>query len=909
MIPKQGNLRGTIIRPYLLRWGKASPTVGSTFRWHPFAYHSLDVAAVTYAYLEANPSILTALAAAWQLDCRQTLNLATFLAGCHDVGKLSNGFQSIDADVYALLQPGMSLVQQTTSHSTLGLSTLILDLAARWSTPASRDFAAMVVTPLANAACGHHGQPENASGAPMHSTEAELVRQFIDDLDELLGTTVEVATAWPALLGSSADIRAFVRGRPFANASWLLAGVITVCDWVGSNQESFPYEAPTLSMAEYWAVAKRRAERAVLDTCLAQKAPSRESGFDWLFGEAAVRRARQADSSSLTHEHPKVATPLQRFANRVKLPERQQPGLFILEDETGAGKTEAALTLASRLVSNGTARGVFFALPTQTTADAVYLRVRPVVAQFFESGQAPTLTLAHGHARHTLARLAAPTRVGDITSDLRGWAGDSSKTALLTDFGVGTVDQVAMTVLPIRHVVLRQAGLVVDEAHAYDAYLLTLLCTALTAHARNGGSAVILSATLPLAVKQKLVDAFCAGRSLAPAVLTATHYPLATAVMAASRVDGEHELRLQGTFLLEEPIEARKEPRKALFVPILEKQEFGLVQDWVKQGRCVCLLRNTVSRAQAAYDEYNAHFPGQVMLAHARFVVGHRGENDEQLLSRFGPKSGPEQRRGCIVIATQVAEQSLDVDFDEMVSDIAPIDSLLQRRGRLHRHVRNSMGERSDAEGRPATALHVIAPAADCGDQFLVDLPRGTRFVYTDVGVLYRTSHIIHGQEGFDGTLTIPNEVRRAVEYAYDEAACVPYYLADDDGDAQSKKLAQENTAVLRSLQMNLGYVSESGTWSSVDSVTRLGEPSVRIVLADSTGKPLFGDEVLSSIAVRLQALRGAQLPPSSSGSPGLLRVSLTLAAPGCWNCQLVDNKGKSFVLEYRRSTGLHFSK
>ena len=77
-------------------------------------------------------------------------------------------------------------------------------------------------------------------------------------------------------------------------------------------------------------------------------------------------------------------------------------------------------------------------------------------------------------------------------------------------------------------------------------------------------------------------------------------------------------------------------------------------------------------------------------MHHAAFIASQRSEKEDLLREKLGPKSrrGQGRPQRLIVVATQVAEQSLDIDADVLITDIAPIDLIIQRAGRVHRHVR-----------------------------------------------------------------------------------------------------------------------------------------------------------------------------------------------------------------------------
>ena len=246
----------------------------------------------------------------------------------------------------------------------------------------------------------------------------------------------------------------------------------------------------------------------------------------------------------------KQPTPLQHYA--LTEPLTDQPQLFILEDVTGAGKTEAALVLAHRLMMQGLAEGLYIALPTMATANAMYKRLGDVYRKFYQASNNPSLILAHGARELSkdfqdsviLATQQTPDsdylhggkeedQELSATAYCNAWLADSRKKALLADVGVGTLDQALLAVLPSRHQSLRLLGLarnvlLVDEVHAYDSYMQKLLDALLEAHARQGGSVILLSATLPQTMREKLVKAFHKGLEQdEPRLSDPAQYPLA----------------------------------------------------------------------------------------------------------------------------------------------------------------------------------------------------------------------------------------------------------------------------------------------------------------------------------------------------------------------------------------------
>ena len=309
-----------------------------------------------------------------------------------------------------------------------------------------------------------------------------------------------------AAIPSALDAESFRRAS--VDLSWWIAGLAVLADWLGSNTNFFGYRADPehpLPLADYWAYAKRQAAIALDASGVLPMNSERALGFTELF--------------------PSIVTPspLQDWAATVTL--APGPQIHLLEDVTGAGKTEAAVMLAHRLMGAGCADGFFIGLPTMATANAMYGRIAQVYGKLFS--ECASLALAHGQRNlvESFAKSVVPSgpqeddaRQADDSATARcsAWLADHNKRALLSPAGVGTLDQALLAVLHSKHQSLRLLGLfrkvlVVDEVHACDAYMQGVLETLLEFHARVGGSAILLSATLPQRMKQALLDAFASG--------------------------------------------------------------------------------------------------------------------------------------------------------------------------------------------------------------------------------------------------------------------------------------------------------------------------------------------------------------------------------------------------------------
>lgn len=903
---------------FLAYWGKAQPRSDGP-SWHPLIYHSLDVAAVGRALLEARPGLLRRIAELGMLPAEVCADWVALLLAWHDMGKFADGFQALAPEVRAQLGRPPATATYQRRHDVIGheaLEDLLLEelldvVIERFHPGADSDEEDLIeaLTPWLAAVTGHHGAPPGADHHRGDRQSDPISRQF----------PTHARTAAAAWCRTSFDL---LWGRPlpfeveapeeFTDAakrvSWLVAGLAVAADWLGSDQGWFPYHAPTLTPADYWReIARPRAVRAV-----------RESGM------GAVGSLPAGSLSGLLPAGA-TPTPLQAYAADVDLP--AGPQMWLLEEATGGGKTEAALMLAHRLMAGGHADGVFVALPTMATANAMYGRIEAVAPRLF-GPEAVAPILSHGRARlaHALAarsRAEADYAPGDLSASTRSasWFADHRKAGLLAPLGAGTIDQALLGVLSSRHQSLRLLGLaravlVVDEVHACDAYMHKLLCRLLTFQAALGGSAILLSATLAEHTREGLFAAFADGLGAARPTWSNVQFP---------RVSG---LSMEGPVEAAPPSRASCQRRVAVELTDAVDDVVERLVEAVEGGRCAAWVRNTVDDAIEAAEALAARIGAErVELFHARFTLGDRLAIESRVLDRFGPRSGPDERRGRVVVATQVIEQSLDLDFDLMVSDIAPIDLLVQRAGRLCRHRRDGDGRRLEApdapDARGTPTLWVLGPHPDRG----VDarwlrrvLPRMAP-VYPDVGALWRTARWLVDQGGF----SLPDDARDMIEgvFGIEAQDTYPDALAEAVADAEGEVIAAGVTAQMSALLLDLGYDARQLAWlDESKAMTRLGEPTVTLRLgrvSDDDCAPWSDDPTLgwslSELSVR--AARVSAEAPSVARSTARARatmrdkgeyvvvVPLTVDEDGVGRGEALDGHGRRVGLTYHPHTGL----
>lgn len=876
-------------------WGKASPGDDCALPIHPLPWHALDVAAAFEALMEAWPDTAGELLAAFDAppESRPAIvRTLTALVALHDIGKFAFAFQAkvperlpevfVNRSKPAPYRHdiGGALLYDKDSVFRALLDALIAD----------RIDAAGVLDPI----FFHHGRLRDADydlTAVFRPEGVTAARTFMAGVPSVFG-----ATALPRLRRGAEQV-----------LSWRLAGLVALADWLGSNTCWFAYAAPDRPLAAYLAdIARPAARRAIFEAGLAAAEPSVAGGFKALTGS------------------PHPATSAQDWAETVLLAEGA--GLYVLEDAMGSGKTEAALVLAHRLMQAGRGAGVFVALPTMATANALFDRLEPVYRRLFTGPELPSLALAHSAAslhpgfRKALDIGSREDRgyggdAGDETASAQctRWIAEDRRRTFFADLGVGTIDQALMAVLPATHAPMRQLGLsrrvlIIDEAHAYDAYMQEELATLVEFQAAFGGSTIVLSATLPGVIKAKLAARFSDGlagarRVAAPAPLR-QEYPLATAI---------------GAKVTETPLALRRDLARTIAVRRIDDPEAAIprIAQHAADGAATVYIRNTVDDAiETVAALRNLGIPAQ--LFHARFALGDRMAIERAVVGRFGRDSIPAARRGGVLVATQVVEQSLDIDFDAMLTDLAPIDLLIQRAGRLWRHT-----DRPRVSDGPVLEVVSPVPVDDPPSDWVGAMFPKAQWVYRDHALLWLSARDLFGR----GALTVPDDLRPLVDGVYgpDAEARIPKGLARQWQDATGKAAAAAGHARQNVLRFRDGYQRGSAhVWQDdLDIPTRLSEPTTTFRLARWDGRTLRPwiedpDERrawrLSELSVR--TTRAAAREPSSPAENAAVRlesvwrarhdaaVLLPLTGADCV-VSLVDGRGRTVTARYDREYGL----
>jgi len=782
---------------------------GEIVGWHSLVDHSADVAGVVGALLDL-PVLNRRLAKAAHLESldAHTCRRLEALAFLHDIGKANRGFQ-------ARIAPGAPTIGHIDQVAWIFKDALAADHCARLYAILGLDrvdewFASGSACELWDAVFAHHGRPWDVRPADPHW-------RVVGDSDPI----GELAPMRQALDRWFED--AFALGRPLPNSASFdnaFAGLLMLADWLGSDEQFFPFG---YGLDPNRIVFSRERARLALDAvglsveCRRIGVLSRPLTFELLFGSQSPRPI-QANATVLA-------------ANCV-----------VLEAETGSGKTEAALWRFANLFAQGKVDGLYFALPTRVAATQMFARIKRLRDAMFPGADRPSVVLAvpgqvglDDAKGHRLPDFGFEwTDNPDEQQQRARWAAEHPKRFLAAQIAIGTIDQVLLGSIATKHAHLRGTALlrhllVVDEVHASDRFMETLLTNLLQGHLQAGGHALLLSATLGAGMKARLLGTV--QESLARA--EAAPYPAygwaesgEAKVLPVPRWGEAKHVQVEAEGWMDDPATIAAAAIAA-----------------ADAGAKVLVVRNTVAAAIAtaqALEALGTHaaafrVAGVATLHHGRFGAADRQLLDGAVEAVLG-KDSPEGAK--IVIGTQTLEASLDLDADLLITDLCPMDVLLQRIGRLHRH---------RGRGRPsgfavARTVVLTPPRRD-----LLALLRGRRgrhglgLVYSDARIVEATWRLIETMPEW----RIPDMNRMLVERStHSDILCaVEEELRQRDGawehvlnTAYAQDLAQSQTAKASLLDRNKPLsafkIPDGEVWA-----TRLGAKDLQVEFpSDVTG-------------------------------------------------------------------------
>lgn len=676
-------------------------------------------------------------------DEETALGLAAFLGAVHDIGKATPVFQiqkgfNNSADLDAML------LERLETAGFLGISSL--DLASPQKTHHSIAGEYLlkeeyhVKDDIGSIVGGHHGKPVD----DIFSIEDQSAYPANYYQDENSGS--DIYRNWSrvryGIFCWALEASGFktVEELPEISqpAQVIYSGLLIMADWISSNHDFFPLidinsEQISDMNARYREGISLWSENLPLQL---QSYPSMDELYLRRFGY------EPRDFQAVAYK---------------TISQINKPGIIILEAPMGQGKTEAALVSAEIIAAKTGNSGLFFGLPTQATSNSMFGRVHnwlTTVTDEYKSKQ--SLRLCHGKAAlngemNVLRYSSVPQ---DINIDdkengsvfVNEWFSGRKKSAL-DDFVVGTVDGFLQAALKQKHLALKHLGLskkvvIIDEVHAYDTYMQQYLEEAIRWMGAYGVPVILVSATLPKETRKNMLTAYLKGAGVKgrdiqfPDEISDNNYPL------ISYTDG-FNVNAQTAF-------SRVEDKTVYIKKMSDEEVLEKLEDLTDGGGVIGIIVNTVKKAQRLGEECKKRFgEDAVDILHSAFIATDRINKEAQLLNLIGKQGKRPEKK--IIIGTQVMEQSLDIDLDVLITDLCPVDLLLQRIGRLHRH------ELQRPEKHKSAVVYVL------GTNEQLEFDKGSEWVYGKY-FLIRTQYYL------PEIIKIPSDIPLLIDEVYGNA-------------------------------------------------------------------------------------------------------------------------------------------
>lgn len=741
---------------------------------------------------------------------------------------------------------------------------------------------------------GHHGQP------PGNGQLYNLRTAYKKDLgwgkgqDNWYDVQQNLLTFALELAGvSELDAKAW---EPDITAQVLLSGLVIMVDWIVSDENRFPY----IDINGKAKSSKKRAMTAWEDLSLPEYWGP-DNAWDWMGEDFFEKRFEIEKPRSV---QTAVLDLLKGVSN---------PGIVIIEAPMGEGKTEAALA-AAELMANRTGRsGVFFALPTQASANGLFLRFRDWVKRL-ESGIKHDIYLAHGKAdlnelyseikdeakKRKLAENRGKFWVGDeedeeTTDDgviVHEWFSGRKK-GILSSFVIGTIDQVLMGGLKQKHLVLRHLGLankvvILDECHAYDAYMSQYLYKVLNWLGAYSVPVIVLSATLPGEKRKQLIDAYLNKEKISVPAYDPVFDKVKPEILSLPTWVTTHDYPIitftDGSDVRQKKVDGKQRSFNVRLNVLFDDEQIApILEDLLSEGGSAGIIVNTVKRAQEITRALCQHFGEEhIQLLHSRFLAVDRAQKEKELFAKLG--SDGERPQHCIVVGTQIFEQSCDLDFDVLISDICPMDLLIQRIGRLHRHERNY-------QSRPSKLSTPQCYITGMSDSVF---DRGAELIYGKY-LLMNTRELIRKLPSSE--LEIPKNIPNLVQKAYQpEGMEMPIDLQEEYQEAESKyeqKIAKKR-AKASNFQISDPYkrstdlvgwldtsITEDPSGKRGEATVRDTEDSLEVLVVQRRGKEYY---MLPWVA-KFQGRRiPSDMPPEEGLAQVIVECSIQLPRELCWD-------------------------
>ena len=780
--------------------------------WSPLYVHMADSACVARKLWDEwlSESVKRFITDSVNDDEDAASALVAWLAGVHDIGKAAPGFQYKVLERAELVEemglrvPRSHMMNRPPSHANMGEV-----LLENWLDERGWDYSRMFGSIIG----AHHGSPPS-EGAILEDIKVRSEDFPIENLgDGEWSSLQEEFLSWLFEATGMIEHEPLFRTLAIPRSTQVLrSALVIMSDWIASNSDFFPLISHVGDQSEFLLRADEAWSSLALPPAWHAQRVELESQ------EFFHSRFRSLPKNSNLRPAQKEAIEAASGMDG--------SGLLIIEAPMGNGKTEASLLCSEILASKNGSGGIAYLLPTMATSNAMFGRVEKWLEAVPDSRGRSIQSMQLLHSKAVLSSDYAKLRHWGNT-----WMGDDAKSGveedvvahqwfggkkrgLLSSFVVGTVDQLLMAALKTKHVQLRHLGLagkvvVIDEVHAYDAYMNTYLDRVLTWLGSYGVPTILLSATLPAERRKELIHAYrgrdrttVGSRSRRKDIPESPRdesgnpaYPLIT---VATRKDA----------LEDDMYRVCADPSAGTNVTVrgLEDDDDALIaqlSDLLSDGGCACVLRDTVGRAQATYEQLKQTFGDScVMLVHSRFIAIDRMKNDEKLLRLLGPDSKNRPNR-FIVVGTQVIEQSLDIDFDVMITDVAPIDLLLQRMGRLHRHQRGVNQSHRPEKLRQARC-YIVGISNWEGSPS--EIAKGIECVYPRA-LLWRSLLALRTKKNEAGEMKVnlPHDIAILVELVYSSNETCTKLVFDESTKGWMEELQAADEELLRNRKIAQG--------------------------------------------------------------------------------------------------------
>jgi len=704
----------------------------------------------------------------------------------HDIGKASPGFQTMLGVNYAKMSMDSLYATYIARHEIVSADWLkynhdlpdAIIAMIRWHHGSKRENGVTAVQQ------GHEWNEDGHSAYGENEWD-DIRNDIYSTLESIFPNDSDFCDTW-----SSRGITSYgneIEAVRDANVKYLM-GLLCTCDWIGSDEDIFK---PSEFMSDVIDIEHIRENAKKAITLYGLDNISVETSLT--FGDIWNNYKPNDIQSKLA----KIIEPR---------------GVYVVEAPMGSGKTEAAEYAAYTAMQLGYVRGVYFALPTQTTSNSLFGRFSQFVNTICKY---PDENIRLMHSKSIF--------YNNSNSGMRSWF--TGKRAILSQFGVGTIDQALAAVLGhIKHFFIRSFGLsnkcvIIDEVHSYDAYTKTLGIELINQLVELDCIVIILSATLTAEARHSIIGCGVDIVNKYPLITMKTENDTSYIGFNSKAIEKNIKISMK-----EVDNGVRDQSQTNRFY----RSRKSTIDDCVarvKSGQMVLWIENTVSEAMCVFQQF-AHQVDTGLL-HSRFSNKDREVNETKWINRYG-KEGVREH-GCILVSTQVCEQSIDIDADYLVTALCPTDMLLQRIGRLFRHERTSRKYNAECLILTHRNYHNFTPVTGAGD-ILMQFRNATgpaNFVYHPY-IMRKTQRVFQNKNN----ITIPNDIRLLLEETYKEEEL-------NEVDIEFKRWFDNNGLAYvkeakNSLLNSFGRSSEEVALNNMPKSRLIQQDTVEVILCNS---------------------------------------------------------------------------